>query len=463
MTILESAISHAVASLSAWSVHGEAGVATLGLTGVLLGLLVGFLPALAARALVKAVFRHAAIARVKAALVQQVVESLWAPVTLLWVSVSLSICLAPFVDRVTNEFSWVDAQQYAQSLLRLLIFVSLLWLCWRLTVGVSSLTQRWLRGLDAQLQRSWGALANRAARVLFPLVLLMSVAGLLPVDLQSFIQRHLGVVFILVSGWLLSHAVMAAEEIVHQKFDLQVHDNLRARVVHTQVRVLKRVILAVIWFVCTASVLLLIPGVRQFGQGLLASAGVAGVVVGLAAQKSFSNIFAGLHLAFSQRVRLDDVVVVDGQWGRVEEIRLTYVIVAIWDQRRLIVPVSRMLDASFENWTHKSAEILGTVTLYADFGVDLGSLRTRLKEVCAAAVPLWDGRVCLIQVTDVTESCMQIRALVSSSDASKCWDLRCLVREQLLVHLRGQHPGSLPQFRVQPTTPFQFGPVQKGR
>lgn len=456
MTIWEDAISHAVLSLSTWSENGEVGAVTLGLIGVSLGLVLGFLPALVVRSMIRTLFRRAATVRLIPVLLQQVVDLVWGPLTLLWMGVSLSMCLSPFVERITNEHAWVDAPQYAQSLLRLLVVVSLLWLCWRLSWGVSILTQRWLGSLDVQLQRSWGMLTTRAARVLFPLVLLMSIAGLLPLELQSFIQRHLGVVFILVSGWLLSHAVMAVEEIVHQKFDLQAPDNLRARVVHTQVRVLKRVLLTVIWFVCAASVLLLIPGVRQFGQGLLASAGVAGVVVGLAAQKSFSNIFAGLHLAFSQRVRLDDVVVVDGQWGRIEEIRLTYVIVAIWDQRRLIVPVSRMLDASFENWTHKSAELLGTVVLYADFGVDLGGLRTRLREICTEAGALWDGRVCVIQVTEVTESSMQVRALVSSSDASKCWELRCLVREQLLIHLREKHPSSLPQVRVQPKSPFEF-------
>jgi hypothetical protein len=187
--------------------------------------------------------------------------------------------------------------------------------------------------------------------------------------------------------------------------------------------------------------------VRQFGVSLLASAGLAGVILGFAAQKSLTTLLAGIQIAISQPIRLDDVVIVEGEWGRIEEITLTYVVVRIWDQRRLIVPITHFLDNSFQNWTRTSAEILGTVYFHADYTVPMDKLRKHLKQVLENS-PLWDGRVWGLIVTDAKEQTVELRALVSAENASKAWDLRCHVREEMITYLQQHYPDSLPRVRV---------------
>jgi small-conductance mechanosensitive channel len=188
--------------------------------------------------------------------------------------------------------------------------------------------------------------------------------------------------------------------------------------------------------------------VRSIGASLLASAGVAGLVIGIAARPILGNLLAGLQLALTQPIRIDDVVIVEGEWGRVEDIGRTFVTIAIWDQRRLVVPLEYFINKPFQNWTRATSEILGTVTLWLDYGMPVEPLRAELRRVCEAA-PEWDRRVCLIQVTGANERAMQIRALVSSADASRNWDLRCKVREQLIDFVRHEHPECLPRKRVE--------------
>jgi hypothetical protein len=194
--------------------------------------------------------------------------------------------------------------------------------------------------------------------------------------------------------------------------------------------------------------LMTFDSVRQFGISLLASAGIAGVVLGFAAQKSLGTLLAGIQIAVSQPVRLDDVVIVEGEWGRIEEITLTYVVVRIWDERRLIVPVTYFLDNAFQNWTYTSAEILGTVYIYADYSVPVEMVRKELKNILDST-DLWDGRLWSLLVTDSTERTMEMRALVSAANSSKAWDLRCLVRERLIDFLQREYPGSLPRVRLE--------------
>jgi small-conductance mechanosensitive channel len=179
---------------------------------------------------------------------------------------------------------------------------------------------------------------------------------------------------------------------------------------------------------------------------------VAGVVLGFAAQKSLGTLLAGIQIAFSQPIRLDDVVIVDGQWGRVEEITLTYVVVKIWDERRLIVPITYFIDNAFQNWTRSSAQILGTVYVYADYRLPVDELRAELKRILDDN-PLFDGRAWGLQVTNANESTIELRALMSAEDASKSWDLRCAVREALIRYLQMKHPDSLPRIRLEQEVP----------
>jgi small-conductance mechanosensitive channel len=198
----------------------------------------------------------------------------------------------------------------------------------------------------------------------------------------------------------------------------------------------------------TASMLMVFDAVRQLGTSILASAGVAGIIVGFAAQRSIATVLAGFQIAMTQPIRLDDVVIVENEWGRIEEITLTYVVVLIWDQRRLIVPINYFIEKPFQNWTRISADLLGTVYLYTDYTVPVSALREELDRILAGT-KLWDGRVKGIQVTDAKENVLEVRVLVSAADASAAWDLRCLVREKLVDFLQRTHPDSLPRTRAE--------------
>jgi small-conductance mechanosensitive channel len=190
--------------------------------------------------------------------------------------------------------------------------------------------------------------------------------------------------------------------------------------------------------------------VRQLGTTLLASAGIVGIIVGLAAQKSISTLFAGIQLAITQPIRIDDVVIVENEWGRIEEISLTYVVVRIWDLRRLIVPITYFLEKPFQNWTRISADLLGTVFLYVDYTVPVEAVRSELKSILENS-KLWDGRVCVLQVTNASERTVELRALMSAADSSSAWELRCEVREKLIAFIRQNYPDALPKVRAELT------------
>jgi len=225
-------------------------------------------------------------------------------------------------------------------------------------------------------------------------------------------------------------------------------DNLEARKIHTQVQVISKTLYVLISIFTVASMLMLFEEVRRFGTSILASAGVVGIIIGFAAQRTIANLFAGFQLAMTQPIRIDDVVIVEGEWGRVEEITLTYVVIRIWDQRRLIVPLSHFIEKAFQNWTRVSAEIMGSVFVYADYTLPLDEIREEVKRLVESH-PDWDRKFWNLQVTDATERAMQIRVLVTAADSGKAWNLRCDVREKLISFLQSKHPQSLPKVRTE--------------
>jgi small-conductance mechanosensitive channel len=225
--------------------------------------------------------------------------------------------------------------------------------------------------------------------------------------------------------------------------------NRRARKTRTQLLLLRRVTAAVIVVIATGAALFTFPAVRTLGAGMLASAGVAGLVMGIAARPALGNLFAGLQITFSDAIRLDDVVVVEGQWGRIEELTLSYVVVVLWDERRLILPVSYFAEQPFENWTRHTSRVLGTVMLHVDWSVPVEELRAELYAMLRDH-PLWDRRDWVLQVTDVLPNgLVQLRALVSAADSASAWDLRCDAREHLVNYVREKYPESLPRFRAE--------------
>jgi small-conductance mechanosensitive channel len=261
------------------------------------------------------------------------------------------------------------------------------------------------------------------------------------------VLRHLNAIALIGAiTWLLVRIIGGLAQGVIGKHPLTVQDNLQARRIHTQARVLARSAQVLLFVGGTAFALMTFPGARQVGASLLASAGVLGIIGGLAARPVFSNLIAGLQLALAQPIRLDDVLIVQGEWGRVEEITGTYVVLKIWDERRLIIPLQWFIENPFQNWTRSSSQILGTVMLWVDYTTPVDAIRAEARRLVESADE-WDRRVFAVQVTDTNERAMQVRVLVSASDAGRAFDLRCKLREALLAFLAREHPQSLPLVR----------------
>ena len=268
----------------------------------------------------------------------------------------------------------------------------------------------------------------------------------LPPGLENLTKTVFGIAIIALISGLLIRATFLINDVILLHFQVDVKDNLRARKLHTQLQVLRRII--VIVFIASGCILMTFPKVKQFGTALLASAGIIGIVVGLAAQKTLGTFIAGLQIAFTQPIRLDDVVIVEGEWGHIEEITLTYVVVRIWDLRRLIVPITYFIEKPFQNWTRVSADILGTVFLYVDHTVPVDAIRVELQRILEGA-QWWDRKVCVLQVTNTSERTVELRALMSAEDASLAWTLRCHVREKLVAFVRKNYPHALPRLRTE--------------
>src|SRR6478735_3917858 len=247
-------------------------------------------------------------------------------------------------------------------------------------------------------------------------------------------------------AWLAIAMLLIIEAMVLTRYRVDVADNRRARRLRTQVILARRIGVALIAVVALGSMMLTFPAIQALGAGLLASAGVISIVAGLAAQTSLTNVFAGLQLAFTDAIRVDDVVVVEKEWGRIEEITLTYVVVHIWDDRRLILPSTYFTTTPFENWTRRQSEVMGTVEFDLDWRAPVEAMRAELTKVLAGT-ELWDGRVGVLQITDATGGFVRVRILVSAADSAALFDLRCLVRETMVTFLQQDHPQALPHQR----------------
>ncbi|MEJ7930122.1 mechanosensitive ion channel domain-containing protein [Ramlibacter sp. AN1015] len=270
--------------------------------------------------------------------------------------------------------------------------------------------------------------------------------------------RHANAVLLIAAlTWLAIAAVGGIAEGVIRKHPADVEDNLHARSVQTQARVLSRTLMGAILVAGIAFMLMTFPGARQFGASLLASAGVIGLVAGIAAKSVFSNLIAGLQIALAQPIRMDDVLIVEGEWGRVEEITGTYVVLRIWDERRLIIPLQWFIENPFQNWTRTGSQIIGTVTLWVDYGMPLAPLREAAQKLCESS-PDWDGRLCKLQVTEAGERAMQLRVLVTSASSGQNWDLRCAVREGLIDLIQREYPQALPRLRTDVDDTAPTGP-----
>jgi small-conductance mechanosensitive channel len=284
---------------------------------------------------------------------------------------------------------------------------------------------------------------------LLPLIALQAVWESAPAGLPGLrIASHLTTIALIVAvGWTAIAAISGMQRAIELARPAHGADDFGGRRLHTQIRVLARTAHLLVVLLAAAMVLTTFPAVRHVGASLLASAGLAGIVAGFAARPVLGNLIAGLQIGIAQPIRLDDVVIVEGEWGVIEEITGAFVVVRIWDERRLVVPLQWWIEHPFQNWTRSSTKLIGTVFLWVDYRMPVEPLRAELRRVCESA-PEWDRRVAVLQVTEAGERAMQLRALVSAPDAGRAWELRCRVREALVAFVQREYPAYLPRVRA---------------
>jgi small-conductance mechanosensitive channel len=290
---------------------------------------------------------------------------------------------------------------------------------------------------------------NHPLSYFIPLLFLSVSLSIVPLKESQVVtsRRILEILDIIVFAWILIKVTFVIQDMVRYTYIVDKSDNIRERKLITQLQFIKKLSIVLIIFIALSIILLSFEPVRKLGTGLLTSAGIAGIIVGFAAQKSLANLLAGMQLAFTQPIRIDDVLVVEGEFGRVEEITLTYVVLKLWDNRRLILPLNYFIEKPFQNWTRTGADLVATVYLYMDYSVPVDEVRAEFSRILKST-DLWDGKSFGLQVTDATENTLQLRALMSAASSGIAWDLRCLVREKLVTFIQQHYPGSLPKMRT---------------
>lgn len=293
-------------------------------------------------------------------------------------------------------------------------------------------------------------------KFIFSIVLIVIIFAIKPIanwaseqwnmDLSPVVEQRRNFIIVAIA-WFLIILLRRIKRQVLKQYDINKEDNLKSRKVYTQFNILEKVIVFIIILTAIGLILLSFESIREVGVGIFASAGVAGIILGLSAQKVFGALMAGIQIAITQPFRIDDAVVVEGEWGWIEEINLTYVVVRLWDKRRLVLPSTYFLEKPFQNWTRSSADIIGTVFLYTDYNVPFDALRTELKRILEKT-DLWDKKVQVLQVTDSKEFTVETRILVSAKNSPTAWDLRVYVREKMIDFIKENYPDSLPRTRV---------------
>lgn len=345
---------------------------------------------------------------------------------------------------------------------------SLLWSAGILAaaIGVALLVRLLvLRALRRLTQRKGTVLGQslvtrgrRPSLWVLPLVAVLAILpGLsLPPALMSALEHITGIGLIGAVAWFCILLADVTSDILASRYRVDVADNLTARRIQTQFQMLHHIVVVLVSVVAVSIMLMTFPAIKHIGVSILASAGLASLVVGMAMKGTLTNLIAGVQIAFAQPFRMGDVVVIEGEWGWIEEIGTMYVVVRIWDLRRLVVPLSYFLENSFQNWTRSSSELLAYTFLYTDYTVPVDAVRGELRAICEST-PLWGGKVCGVQVSDSDRYTMQLRALMDARDSGEAWDLRCLVREKLITFLQKSYPGCLPRYRGEMETKVMDG------
>lgn len=314
--------------------------------------------------------------------------------------------------------------------------------------------------LDYSLFRSILTRLNKPLTWFLPLFTLNLVLPFMELRKSqlAIINKITGILLIVTFSTVLVAIVKVFEDLLYHVYDLNKTDNLRERKIRTQIQFIRKLIISLIIVLAVGAVLLSFSSLRRIGTGLLTGVGISGIIVGLAAQRSLGNLLAGLQIAFTQPIRLDDVLVVEGEYGRVEEITMTYVVLSIWDQRRMILPINYFIEKPFQNWTRTTSEISGTVFLHLDYTAPFDAIREEFNRLLEAS-DLWDKRTGGMQITNATENTVEIRLLISASNSARAFDLRCYIRENLVTFIQKNYPRALPVTRAIISSGNNSGPV----
>ncbi len=374
---------------------------------------------------------------------------------LLWVYAGL-IALSPMLGMAVANTEDSIIIPAVRAILIVSAIASVSWFVSKLIRHWEKVLRQWQpgEGQTAMDRPLLAPLILRSARFCVPVAaVLLAMRWMFETDARFAWPAQMGgILIILAMAWVLSQMIQSFPQFILRKYDLDASDNLDARKIFTQVKVIQRISFVVLGFFTLSAIILLFPAIRQFGQAILASAGVAGIILGFALQRALGNLFAGIQIAFTQPIRIDDVVIVENEWGWIEDITLTYVVVKIWDWRRLVLPISYFIEHPFQNWTRTSASIIGTVFMKADYRLPIQPVREAVQAQVEAH-PLWDRKVYCLQVTDCADQTVEIRVLVSAVDSPKAWDLRCDIRESMLTYVQTEFPECLPRLRIEATGP----------
>jgi small-conductance mechanosensitive channel len=367
---------------------------------------------------------------------------------IIWVTGGF-LAFMPIVAGISSRAERLFLANILTALLYAARVIVVLWLIFQAIRALEKRMRFWAQRSGSVLNNVLVPVVGQTLRLAVPLLAFLLLLPLLdlPVQWAWITQKAFGIFLIVSLAFLIIRGVRAVQQALLREHRLDVPDNYTARRIYTQVSVIRKIVISIVIIVGIAAILMMFDAVRQLGTSILASAGIAGIILGFAAQKTLGNFLAGIQIALSQPILIDDVVIVEGEFGRIEDITLTFVSVRTWDLRRLIIPITYFIEKPFQNWSRKSEQLLGTVFLYLDYQVPLGELREELKRLVEKNEN-WDGEVCNLQVTETKPSTIEVRALVSSANAGRGFDLRCQVREGLIEFLRSCYPESLPRVRT---------------
>jgi small-conductance mechanosensitive channel len=323
------------------------------------------------------------------------------------------------------------------------------WLLFRSIALIDIRLTLWADGTPSRWDTLLVPFIGKCLRFVLPLIAIILAMPMfnLSESMKIIVQNITSIAIIAAVAWILVQLVLTIEKGIVAHFKAESAGSMKARAIFTQVYVLKKIILLVVGIFSLGSMLMVFESVRQLGTSILASAGVVGIIVGLSAQKTIALLLAGLQIALTQPIRIEDVVIVENEWGWIEEITLTYVVVRIWDLRRLVVPINYFIEKPFQNWTRTSADILGAISIFVDYTVPVEEIRKAAKEIVSASA-LWDKKVCGVQITNTTDRAMELRVLISAASSGQAWDLRCEVREKLVAFIQKNYPDCLPKIRT---------------